>query len=112
LASTTQLDDCRRDEVSLDEVERILIAPFEGSNPRAPASQRGLGHDISPIWENLRHFRELGRNPRVSGERNFGIFGPRARFLPPQSLLAFFEFPFRHAEDQFDKGRRLVRSSI
>src|SRR6266478_793102 len=38
---------CRRDEVSLDEVERILIPPFPGSNPGAPASQRGLCGGIS-----------------------------------------------------------------
>src|SRR6266478_7313518 len=38
---------CRRDEVSLDEVERILIPPFPGSNPGAPASQRGLCGVIS-----------------------------------------------------------------
>src|SRR6266478_7475559 len=33
---------CRRDEVSLDEVERILIPPFPGSNPGAPATQSDL----------------------------------------------------------------------
>src|SRR5713226_1593759 len=38
---------CRRDEVSLDEVERILIPPFPGSNPGAPASQSGLCGVIS-----------------------------------------------------------------
>ena len=47
LASTTQPYDCRRDEVSLDEAERILIPPFGGSNPPTPASQCGLCGVIS-----------------------------------------------------------------
>src|SRR6266446_6299334 len=33
---------CRRDEVSLDGVERILIPPFGGSNPPAPATKLSL----------------------------------------------------------------------
>src|SRR6266481_10178255 len=42
---------CRRDEVSLDEVQRILIPPFPGSNPGAPAtifSIKSANYDVLP----------------------------------------------------------------
>src|SRR6266478_9348367 len=69
---------CRRDEVSLDEVERILIPPFPGSNPGAPASQCGLCGVISKVWENRRHSRGLAGNgharSRAGSDARTGLY--------------------------------------
>src|SRR5882672_1226766 len=54
---------CRRDEVSLDEVERILIPPFPGSNPGPSQPVRSPRCDFQ-VWENRRQARGLAGNGR------------------------------------------------
>jgi hypothetical protein len=81
--------------------QRILIPPFGGSNPPAPATQSGLCvvnsgcvriADIPAGW--------AGAPESLACK--FRTFGAEPVVLRRQSLLVIFQFPFRRAGDRFD----------
>ena len=89
-----------------------LIAPFPGSNPGTPASERGLCRVVSL---NVRtHAISAGWATQAGlGDADVAIWDPTSGPLWPESLLPLFQFPFSISRDRFeDGGDRFARRTI
>jgi hypothetical protein len=82
----------------------ILIPPFPGSNPGAPASHSGLCRVVS-LYVTTRAISAGWVLKRAWETATVGIWDPIIGPLWPESLLRFFQFPFSISRDRFEDGR-------
>ena len=82
--------------------QRILIPPFPGSNPGAPANQCSHFWRSPVSWYKARLFRRLARHHRVSTAEDLVFLASNRQFAAPVSASEFSMSKFCCAETRFE----------